>query len=302
MFFWFLTLHLKHIIFNIASAFINRGERIMNNTKCKACGKDNLSNATMCSNCGLNLPKVENIEDDALKTIDVEKEEMQKTMDSIENNLAVKRNSNNSKRILFWALGGLGVLVIVGGLFVITLATGIYIYASSSDNTQAKNEDKKEEIYKLPNKKTEKKETPTEFAEFTNTDIGDYIKKYKARVGRYRLQKAVTPKNKFFINAGAEQVASYNFGRSKKDWVIVNVATYKTIEESKRFAKNKIAKVLEDGGKVITHKDGKKGDSIIFNEKGKHGEIIDCSEGICIAILASSPKHVSGFYDSFFKK
>ena len=277
----------------------------MNNKFCKNCGQANLPNEKMCRKCGLNLPEMNSgIEDDPLKTIAVGGNEIRDAIGSVKTESAKKDTSKGSNKMLYWVLGGVGALILVSGFFIVALSAGIIIYASGEkDKTESvKTDDERKPLREDEEKNESEKETETEFVNYTDASIEDFLTKYKKRVGRFKLSTTVSPKKKYFIGSNAEQVAVYTRGGRKKGGVIINLATFETIEGAKRFVENKLERLEESGGKVAKHTDEKRKDSVIFNENGGGGEILECSEGLCIVIGGTSTENVADFYRAFFKK
>lgn len=139
---------------------------------------------------------------------------------------------------LYWILGGIGVLILVGGFFVIALSTGIYLYASS------KNDGKK--LVSKPEVMTDPK--PKDSSEETSEKEGrTFVKllndKY-ATVGDFKLVEAKPIKSPVFSLSSFIAVGNYKEPKSKDvlshwyvsydDWETTKTEVLKRLDEAKK--------------------------------------------------------------------
>ncbi|MGI8544434.1 MAG: hypothetical protein ACR2MD_13305 [Aridibacter sp.] len=191
----------------------------MNNKICKECGQTNLPSAATCTNCGSGLPQFESNPSDGQT-----------------------KKKGSSK--LYWILGGVGALILIGGFMVFALAAGIYLYSSSSDDVVEKKSISKSRVIN--------KNGTTKKRGFSNKDI-EGVFKAKKQVGKFK-QVGIVPSTddskKIFKNASGESMGMY-MGNSKKEAVMYVLASYTSKEKAEEDFRDFIDREKQKGAKMI---------------------------------------------------
>lgn len=233
---------------------------------CNKCGQANLRLSESCSKCGNVFQNANTIKPQETK------------------------EKNNTK--IYLILGGVGVVILLGVFLMGIFGIGAYLYISAKNNQPKVNNPAPVQPQQPKVTGVEPKNSPQ--TKMTEEDVRNYLNQKLKVVGKYQLSKTGKP-NPFFIGSNAEQFGFYN-SDNKKDWVLLVLAEYSSIVETKTFAANKIAEVNKKGGKITYYKDFSDGFSVIYEMEKGVGQIIDCQNGICFNILASSGKDTSEFY------
>lgn len=283
---------------------------------CRTCGQANLTNETVCSKCGLNIGRTNQnapgknpfvADDDIYKTIIVGQQEVKNVQPSANLTQPI---ANKSNKKMLWIIGGIGALVLFGGFLIIALAGGIYFYSASQTETTKSTkpliDDKNDRENSAPPKNeqnsTNDEETDAVLSQMKDEDINKHINSKLNPLGTYRLGKTGTPKEKYFVGSNAEQYGIYFPKNAKKDFVLFSMATFTSNRKAKEYVSGKANQIVKNGGKIISHTDKAASDILLFNEKETGGQIIDCKDGICINITATTPKDTTGFYKAYYSR
>ena len=277
---------------------------------CRTCGQANLLTENTCTKCGLNLPPaIKNTpgesssesNEDPYKTIAVGQEEFNNLQQSAKN-FEPKPVKSNSK--IFWIVGILGAFVVFGGFLIVALAGGIYFYAGSQSDKTAYPTPSNEENTNQDSKQVPKvvEENDPILLKMTDEDISKHINGKLKKLGQYTLGKTGTPKIKIFEGAKAEQFGIYLPKTDGRDFVFFTMATFTSYRKAKEFLAKKSEQVKKEGGKIISHDIKNEREVLIFKEKELGGQIMDCSQGVCISVFGTTGKHTSEFYKAYYKR
>lgn len=221
----------------------------MNYQICKSCGLGSLPTAQSCTRCGLSFSESANAsinQGDPPKTVVI--------LGGQTNYAATPPPKNNSK--IYWILGGLGGLILVGGLFVVVVAVGIYFYSANKNVTKVENTDKTRTPYPINSRPTPSDKSTQ--SDNTDTVFGDEelaaVFSVKKQVGKFThyttLQPADSPEKKLFQNSGGEATAMYGV-KGKNENVIYSIASYSSREKAQAEFKNYIDREKQKGAQMI---------------------------------------------------
>lgn len=293
----------------------------MENKICNGCGRTNLPNAKSCTNCGLNLPQMNNKtnDEDPLKTIAVGRQEMKSVIDSIKDestqetpnfsSSSAKKESKGLGSKFYWILGGVGALAIIGGLFVIALGTGIYLYASSGSDEVVKNErnPKPSPIVKNENETDKPNEkTPSKLNAKGKTAFGEaLIKRLKGEtstVGNFKVTLIDAKDSKTFVNAFETITAVYE-DQNSKDMVVHSSSGYDNWQTAKKEATKRLREFKRRDRKLVkTIKKDSVSSAFIVNNRHFY---LTCKRvetmGLCQMISSKEETAFKNYLNAYFK-
>ena len=245
----------------------------MNTIFCNSCGQANLPNSNNCLKCN-------NFIGQGYKVV-----------------IPNKKSQDNTN--IYWLISVIGAVSFLGTFFLSVLGAGVYISANRSivkpkppiiDNRENQNPPKPKVV------DTEKKDEV--LSKMTNADIQSYINNDLKQVGKYRLVKVGTPKP-LFTGANAEQFGGYYPNDNEKEAIVLIIATFPSVADSKNFIEAKVVEINQSGGNLDLHKSNSDGDSLIYHNKSGIGEIIRCNKGICVNVQATTSKDTADFYEAY---
>ncbi len=257
-----------------------KGEIKMNTKTCKSCGRTNFPEAAFCSNCHQTLE--------------------QSTNNPVEKKQAKSEKSNK----LYWILGGVGAVVVIGGFFITALAVGIYYYASPTTIFEGENfnTDSNVTAKKLSgdDKNTDKPDNKkNDKSRFGSKDWKSVIESKHTKLGKYKLQSVskIEEKEKMIFKESADEAfALYSTNDKKPLEILFSVANFSTISDAKSDVdaiKQKIK--TAKNGKII--KESKLSDGVIITyRKNKLIGILDCKDKTCTQTTGVNGTKVSDFY------
>lgn len=221
----------------------------MNYIVCKSCGLGNSPTAQSCIRCGVSFSSSANPS--------IKPEEPTKTAETLGNQLnypPVSSQKSNSK--IYWILGGLSVLILGGGLFIVVAAVGIYFYSSQRNVTKLENTDRNRTPYPINSRPTPSdRSTPSDKngTVFSDEELAAVFL-VKKQVGKFAyvstLPAADTPDKKTFHNSGGEATAMYS-GKGKNEDIIYSIASYSSSEKAQTEFKNFVEREKQKGARMI---------------------------------------------------
>ena len=232
----------------------------MNTKTCKSCGQMNSAEANVCSKCRMNLEPTQ-----------------------------VKPTVKSNK--MYWMLGGIATVVLLGGFFVVALAAGLYFY-----NRPTTTFDKPSETNVNKQEITEKQDNRIERIPFLNETIDS---KHTV-LGKFKLQKVtrVSDREKrVFEESKDEAFALYSTDEKKNPLqILFSIAKFSTSNDAKTDAaavKKKL--VNEKKAKIIRETNLSDGVIISYKQNNLIG-ILDCKDRTCLQITGIDGTKVSDFY------
>lgn len=246
----------------------------MNTKTCKSCGQSNFPEAAVCSNCHLNLGQTANNPGGQPQ--------------------ATQEKSNK----LYWILGGIGAVVIIGGFLIAALIGGIYYFSDSSDDL-AKNTNIEPDSNVTAKKLAD---TNTDDKKDDKKDGGDWksvIESKHSNLGKFKLQSVTKIEEKekmIFRKSSDEAFALYSTSDKNPLEILFSVANFSSVSDAKADVaaiKSKIKSTKN--GKII--KESKLSDGVIISyRKNKLIGILDCKDKVCTQTTGIDGKKVSDFY------
>lgn len=244
----------------------------MNNKICKACGQSNFQEATVCSNCRLNLPAAAN--NPNVKT-------------------QVKPEKSNK---MYWIIGGVGAVVIIGGFLIAVLAVGLYYYSGSSNNIVETTTD--ESNSNVESKTLADKKDKPEKSKNDGGNLEKLLEKTHSKIGIYKMQSVSTiddRKKMVFPTSSDEAFALYSSNDKNPLEILFSIAKFSTISDAKKDVAAIKGKIRSEEGKIL--KESKLSDGVIITyRKKKLIGILDCKDTTCIQTTGIDGKKVSSFY------
>ncbi len=236
----------------------------MNNNVCKGCGRANLPNAKSCANCGLNLTQMPSNpfgdqEEDPLKTIAVGQQEINEIISDTSKS-STNDNSAESSNKLYWIIGGVGALVLVGSFLVIALSVGIYFFAFSGGSEEVATNNPKptpqEDVStgtddSTPNSGSLDVEGKTAFGKA----LIKRIKSENSKVGNFDLRKLDNEDLVTFSKSFESVTAYYNDSSSSAE-VIHTHSGYLRWQDAKREALKRAREFKKEDRKAIINNRG----------------------------------------------
>lgn len=251
----------------------------MNTKICKACGQSNFPEASVCSNCHLNLGQTGN---------------------NPGGQTPVKKEKSSK---MYWILGGIGAVVIIGGFFITALAVGIYYYTdSSTDVTENTNNNKDVVAKKLSgdNADDDKKKDNGDDTKTRNSGSWKSVLESKhSSLGKFKLQSVskIEEKEKMIFRESADEAfALYSTSEKNPLEILFSIAKFSTVSDAKKDVANIKSKIRSaKNGKII--KESKLSDGVIISyRKNKLIGILDCKDKTCTQTTGINGKKVSDFY------
>ncbi len=232
----------------------------MNTKICKSCGQKNLLEANVCSNCRMNLEQ-----------------------------MPFKPTVKTNK--MYWMIGGIATVVLLGGFFIVALAAGLYFY-----NRPTTTFDKPSETNVNKQEITEKQDNRIERIPFLNETIDS---KHTV-LGKFKLQKVtrVSDREKrVFEESKDEAFALYSTDEKKHPLeILFSIATFSSINAAQTDAAAVKQKLLnEKKAKIIRESNLSDGVIISYKQNNLIG-ILDCKNKTCTQITGIDGRKVSDFY------
>lgn len=300
----------------------------MNNKICEKCRQTNLPNAKTCTKCGLELSQNDSWKEDPLKTIAVGQQEFNEII-SVESDQAEPfafsseanspKNETNSSETekksnskLYWILGGVGALVLIGGFLVFVLGIGAYLYSTSRGDDEETavsknvNSDEDNENNEKKSSKIEVKETSSNDANEPTTATGKQIlgmlKSDYAAFGKFKLIGTNVKELMTFDRAAETIIGNYS-EQGTSDEVVHSYSYYTSWITAKSQATEKFNKFKKDDRRA-TLKSRK--DSLIgvFTVADRQ-YYMECSsiktQGLCQLASSSNPKQLRRYINVRYK-
>ena len=250
----------------------------MNQNICRACGTANLSEAKTCQNCHLNLPPATNA-----------------PFNQGNSNAAVDKPKSDK---LFWIIGGIAGVVVIGGFLIVAVAVGMYYYTAPTTTFVGKNtnDDSNLTAKKLSGDNTEDKKDDKK------SNSGDWkstLETKHSKLGKFKLQSVskIEEKSKMiFRESSDEAFALYSTSDKNPLEILFSVANFSTITNAKADVEA-IKRKIKDAknGKII--KESNLSDGVIISyRKNKLIGILDCKDKTCTQTTGIDGKKVSDFY------
>lgn len=256
---------------------------------CKNCGQANLPNTSDCTKCGTKLAPI-NDNPFAPKS-------------------AAAATSPNAQKAgntkLYWILGIVGAVILLGGFFVVALAAGIYFY-SSQNETAIENPKPKPN----PNTTKEKPATDTEnvspkttilgdlASKAKDTSLKDYIEVNYKNIGEFKMQTVSdieVKEKKVFRSSDDESFAIYSSDEKNPLQILFSVAKFNTQSDVNVEVAAKKIKLIIDKGKIRS--ENKLSDGVIITyQKNKLVGILDCKNTTCADVSGIDNQKVADFY------
>ena len=253
---------------------MNEGEK-MNTKICKACGQSNFAEASVCSNCHLNLGQ---------------------TANNPGGQTQIKPEKSNK---MYWILGGVGAVVVIGGFLIAVIAVGIYYYTNSSDEVAITTNT---ESNKDVNAKKLADTNPDDKKDDKTKSSGNWksvIETKHSNLGKFKLQSVTKIEEKekmIFRESSDEAFALYSTSDKNPLEILFSVANFSTVSDAKKDVATIKSKIRSaKNGKII--KESKLSDGVIISyRKNKLIGILDCKDKTCTQTTGIDGKKVSDFY------
>ena len=271
----------------------------MNTKICKACGQTNFSVAAICSNCRQNLEQTAH-------------------------NSGGQQETGSNK--LYWILGGVGALVLLGVFLIVAVVGGIFYFAGEetsvvkNTNTESNVKPLKENDDNTVNDKPDNEEdSNTDVANInlrsssnkevvadTNTgSLEDYTKTKFPYIGKFKLISVSTMEEKSkknFPNSIDEALALYSSDPDKNPLeIIFSISKFDKVSNAVNDVKNFKKKLSKKKGKILKESNLSDGVIITYQQEGIVG-ILDCKNKVCADMSGTDGKQVADFYRLVRKK
>lgn len=291
----------------------------MNNKICESCGQTNLPNAKNCTKCGSDLVRLSDNpfndrEEDPLKTVVVGRQELNELIPpqtnpaepSAENSPETEEKSGKK---LYWILGGVGALVLVGGFLVLVLGIGAYLYMSSGGDEEiaAENINSNTETKSTSLKtKNEENETGSDISNEPKTPTGKQImgmlKSDYDEFGKFKLISTEVKELMTFDRAAETIIGRYS--ESGTDDNVIHSYSYFTswiTAKSQATSQFNSFKKKDRRATLNSKKDSLIG---IFSVAGRQ-YYMECSSvntaGLCQLASSDSPKQLGRYIKVRYK-
>ena len=284
---------------------------------CKNCGQANSSFEYSCTKCGLNLgnpsPNLSNkspfgaSEDDPYKTIVVGQNDIDQAINTASSTQTPTNNTAKKSNKLYWILGGVGALVLVGGFLLVALIGGIYLYSSGGDEEIARDYPRNEEPENPPAGR-EKDDTPSDFpgsdGELTDAKVVEFLDKRK-NIGSFKLISANTQDTlklptKVFVLSEASAYSTYLSNRGKNA-VVVFMGVYNSAKTSKSDYDLTIRNIKTNGSKNVKTASEDGNNVATFSNKGQN-MMLTCRDKVCFMISSNKADALKDFVENFVKE
>ncbi len=258
----------------------------MNNQFCKQCGQANFPNAATCSKCGNALTGQAN-----QNPFNAPQQEPPKTMmpNFQANNYPKPEKKSNT---MFWVIGGVAVFLILAIGVVGIAAVGGFLYFNSSKTEVVKDDPPP----KPRDDRNDDKPDSNDTSVLTDSQLEDFIKNTRSRVGRYKLDNVKPFKGSDFGGRNAGVTALYVNGSRR---VVHSIAMFSSYDDASRdFNRYKRAIRSTKGYRVRSSQK----DRIIFSYKGSVFLAFCNNAGGCHELISKNGNHILDYYDSYFGK
>lgn len=266
-------------------------EKKMNTKICKSCGQANSAEATVCQKCYLNLQPNDSFNSGG---------------QTANQNAASEPKSNK----MYWIIGGIGAVVIIGGFFIVALAVGIYYYTDSDEDKLAKNTNTEsnaniktiadsngntgEDIANINLRASTNKDVEEE----TKTEnLKEYIETKYPLIGDFKMITVSEMKErnkKIFPQSKDEAFAIYSSNKDNPLEILFSIANYRKVSEAVTDVKAFRKKILKDG-KILKESNLSDGVIITYKSKSLIG-ILDCKDKLCADVSGIDGNKVADFY------
>lgn len=191
---------------------------------------------------------------------------------------------------MYWILGGVGAVFIIGGFLIAALAAGIYYYADSSDDvakTKITESNSDVNAKKLADKTK------------SSVDWKSVIESKHSNLGKFKLQSVTKIEEKekmIFRESSDEAFALYSTSDKNPLEILFSVANFSSVSDAKQDVAALKSKIKSTkNGKII--KESKLSDGVIISyRKNKLIGILDCKDKTCTQTTGIDGKKVSDFY------
>lgn len=246
---------------------------------CKKCGQANTPAAAICRKCGESLGK-----------------NSQATAQSA----SVESKSGGK---LYWILGGIGALVLIGGFFAAVLIVGLFIYSSQNETLAETTEiesNSKVEPEQRRDAETEKRSSTKKISDQpASANLESLIKNDYQNIGDFKLLSVndIEQKDKkIFRRSLDEAFAIYSSDEKNPLEILLSIANFKSIADAKIDVARVKLKSRAKKGKIL--KERKFSDGIIINYREKSLiKILDCKNKSCLLVTGTNAGKVGNFHE-----
>ncbi len=212
-------------------------------------------------------------------------------------------NNKASSSKIYWIIGGIATLVLIGGFIVVAAAgAGLYFYTAEKDTEIVA----KEKSDKTPAEKTKNDddiaiELPLP-KDKQSEDFVDFVKKEYSRLGTFKLIEAKPVKTRYFSQA--DFVVGAEYSETNSDSILVHTFSHYKDWDTARAEAVKIMDEFKAGDPKLKPEITKtKVLGIVISND--HLARFDCRErkgaGTCDFIASKDPKQLLRYIKLFFK-
>jgi hypothetical protein len=234
----------------------------MNTKICKSCGQTNFMEAAVCSKCRQNFEQT-----------------------------AAGQKAGNTK--LYWILGGVGAIVVIGGLLIVAVAAGLYFYKSSPSPVADNNSNSVDNSKPLADNTSDKKEL------VESGGLKELLKEKHLMLGKFKQQgvvQVVEKEKMIFKKSADEAFAMYSANSKNPLEILFSIAKFSTVDDAKTDVAVIKKNILnEKKGKIIKESNYSDGVLITYRKNTLIG-ILDCKNKTCSQTIGTDGKKVSDFY------